>query len=309
MKIRFSLFLALVLACAAPVWAARDASGPVLSLDAPAGKILPRNFRTCAFPFRQETGPVPSRTGLDGLRISGSAEFSPGQLDVLAANLPGPVTVVDLRRESHGMLGDAAVSWYAPQNQGNPGERAPAVAAAEASLLAGIDEKPAVAVEDHLKDPATGKKKPPVTVTMGPALARTEADTLAARGIGTFRVAVSDHTRPDDAAVDRFLRFYRTLAPDVWLHFHCRAGRGRTTTFMAMDDMLANAGQVSFEDILRRQWLLGGADLTDVSGKYEKARLAGERLAFLRRFYDYARANPGARPLLWQAWLAGRGKP
>ncbi|MFU2207497.1 hypothetical protein [Solidesulfovibrio sp. C21] len=79
MKIRFSLLLALVLACAAPVWAARDASGPVLSLDAPAGKILPRHFRTCVFPFRQEAGPVPSRAGLDGLRIFGSAEFSPGR--------------------------------------------------------------------------------------------------------------------------------------------------------------------------------------------------------------------------------------
>ena len=42
----------------------------------------------------------------------------------------------------------------------------------------------------------------------------------------------------------------------------------------------------------------------------EKAlELARQRLEFLHRFYDYAKANPGARPLLWSAWLAGPGRP
>ncbi|EFL51029.1 hypothetical protein DesfrDRAFT_2188 [Solidesulfovibrio fructosivorans JJ]] len=98
MRSRFSFLLALVLACAAPVRAAEDAPRAVLSLDAPAGKILPRHFRTCAFPLRPEEGAAPSQVGLDGLRISGSAEFSPGELGVLAANLPGPVTVAFWRR-------------------------------------------------------------------------------------------------------------------------------------------------------------------------------------------------------------------
>ena len=309
MKTRVSVLLWLVLLCAAPVFAAGDASTALLAQDAPAGKILPRNFRTCAFSFRAHEGLPPSREGLDTLRISGSAQFSPGQLDALAANLPGPVTVVDLRRESHGMLGDVAVSWYAPHNQGNPGLNAPAVAAAEAGLLAGIDERPDVAVATRLDKGSDGDKKTAATTAMGSAAARSEADALAARGLGTLRVAVSDHTRPDDAAVDRFVRFFRDLAPGVWLHFHCRAGQGRTTTFMAMADMLANAGRVSCDDILRRQWLLGGVDLTEIAGKKERAELARQRLDFLHRFYDYAKANPGARSLLWSAWLAGQGRP
>ena len=144
---------------------------------------------------------------------------------------------------------------------------------------------------------------------MGPARTRTEAEELAARGVGSFRVAVPDRHRPGDADVDRFLLFYRTVPDDVWLHFHCRAGHGRTTAFMAMTDMLRNAREVSFEDVLVRQALLGGVDLRDVSGKWDKVDASQERLHSLRQFYDYARANPGGQPLLWSQWLAGIKTP
>ena len=279
----------------------------VLTLDAAATADLPRSFRTSAFPFRVTDGPVPSRNGLDRLRISGSGEFSAGQLGTVLANLPGRVTIVDLRRESHGFLGDAAVSWVTPGNQGNPGLDAAAVAAAETTLLAGIDGKSDVPVVRIIKQGQPGEKKERETLAMGPASARTEAELAAALGAGSLRVPVSDRTRPDDAAVDRFLTFYRTVSPETWLHFHCRAGHGRTTTFMAMADMLKNANDVSFEDVIVRQWLLGGVDVREVSGKWERIEASQARLAFLRRFYDYARANPGARPLLWTQWLAGAG--
>lgn len=309
MKIRTSLFLPLLVLLWVPLALAQNPPTGTLSLDAPAAAELPRRFRTAAFPFATAEAPVPSRQGLDTLRISGSGQFAPGELAAMLDNLPGRVAVVDLRRESHGFLGDAAVSWYAPGNQGNPGRDAAAVAAAEAGLLAGLDGKPDVAVERVGTPSRPGGPVARETLAMGPARVRSEAEELASRGVGSLRVAVPDRHRPDDAAVDRFLCFYRTLPPDVWLHFHCRAGAGRTTSFMLMTDMLKNARQVSFEDLITRQWRIGGVDLQDVSSKWDKGEDARERLDFLRRFYDYARANPDGRPLLWSQWLAGAKAP
>jgi hypothetical protein len=309
MKIRIPFLLSLALLCWLPIALAQPPQTESLSLDAPAATNLPRRFRTSAFLFGPTDGPTPSRQGLDSLRISGSGQFSPGELGVMLANLPGRVALVDLRQESHGFLGDVAVFWFAPGNQGNPGLDAAGVAAVESGLLAGIDGKPGVVVERVRKPTKPGEPMERETVTMGPGWTRTEAEEAASRGVGSFRVAVPDRQRPGDAAVDRYLLFHRSLPEDVWLHFHCRAGAGRTTSFMLMTDMLRNAREVSFEDILVRQWLIGGVDLRDVSGKWDKVENAQERLEFLRRFYDYAKANPNGRPLLWSQWLAGAKTP
>ena len=65
--------------------------------------------------------------------------------------------------------------------------------------------------------------------------------------------------------------------------------------------MLRNAHRVSLEDIARRQELL--AEDYDVlrpaeSGSW-KAPFTEDRIAFVRAFYAYARANPNGQPWLW----------
>ena len=74
---------------------------------------------------------------------------------------------------------------------------------------------------------------------------------------------------------------------------HCPAGRGRTTTFLAMYDMMRNAVNVSFDDILARQAMIGGKDLTEPFAigdwRYEHHF---ERLQFLMDFYNYCLENP-----------------
>ena len=303
------LALALALLLAGPVVAASAEPGPdvgVLTLDAAAASALPHRFRTCFFPLAGQDGAlVPSREGLNGLRVSGSSQFSLAGLALMREQFPPRAVIVDLRRESHGFLGGNAVSWRLPDNQGNPGRDAAFVAEAEAALLAAIDERPDIVVARE------AKRDGPTPLTLGPLSAVSEAQAAASLGLGYLRLAVSDHTRPDDAVVERFVRFYRSLPPDVWLHFHCRGGAGRTTTFMTLVDMLRNAQAVAFEDIIARQKALGGSDLAKTSGGSAPGRdaLARQRLEFLRRFYDYARANPGGAPLGWTAWLAGSAKP
>ena len=143
------------------------------------------------------------------------------------------------------------------------------------------------------------------------AQVQTEAGLVAALGAGYVRITVSDHSRPTDAEVDRFILAVRQLDPKTWVHFHCRAGMGRTTTFLALYDMLRDARRVSLQDIVGRQALL----LTDYNLLSKsadagwKAGVFADRAAFVRAFYDYARQNPNGRPQLWTEWLTAPKMP
>ena len=135
--------------------------------------------------------------------------------------------------------------------------------------------------------------------------ARAERDVVGGVGTGYVRITVTDHARPLDDEVDRFVLAVRALPENGWAHFHCEAGRGRTTTFMVLYDMLRNANRVSLEDIVRRQKILGyDYDVLQPSKPGDwRAPYSEDRAAFVRAFYDYARANPNGRPQLWSEWL------
>ena len=74
---------------------------------------------------------------------------------------------------------------------------------------------------------------------------------------------------------------------------------------MVLYDVLRNANRVSLEDIVRRQKLLGyDYDvLRPAAPGSWKAPYTEDRIAFVRAFYNYARANPNGRPQIWSEWL------
>lgn len=85
-------------------------------------------------------------------------------------------------------------------------------------------------------------------------------------------------------------------------------GKGRTTTFMSMFDMLHHAHHRPLETIIARQNKMAGdydvSQLPDSSSwKYAVTR---ERMAFISAFYQYAREHPITGPApqpLWSEWL------
>jgi len=282
-----------------------DAKNPLLVWDVAPGQPadLPRNFRTTSDPLKPAGEKTPDVTGLADLHAAGSGVFSAAEFKQALARLGGPVTVFDLRQESHVFVNGAPISWYATNDWANVGRSHDEVIRDEGSRSAGIEPGGKLTLCDvnTIKSPANAT--PPIDVVVENA--STEQAIVEAMQVNYVRLTVTDHVRPTDAEVDRFVEAVRALPADGWVYFHCRAGKGRTTTFLALYDMLSNARRVSVEDIAHRQELLG--DDLDVlqpspSGSW-KAPYTDERIAFVRAFYEYARANPRGRPQLWSEWL------
>jgi len=286
-----------------------DADSPVLiwDVDRKLAAALPRNFRTTDKPIKVNKGQIPSDTGLADLHASGSGEFTADGLKLLLARTRGPVTVFDLRQETHIFVNGLPVSWFATNDWANVGRSRGAIEADENARVESLQPGSKIAVR-----PGAAVKKPGVTPSTPQDAtvehASTERELVEANHAASVRVTVTDHCRPLDNEVDRFILAVRALPENGWAHFHCEAGRGRATTFMVLYDMLRNATRVSLEDIARRQQLIGYDYnvLRPADPGSWKAPYTDDRIAFIRVFYDYARANPGGGPQLWSEWLKSR---
>jgi Inositol hexakisphosphate len=282
----------------------RDTPVLIWDIDVKLADALPRNFRTTDEPLEAATGEAsPATTGLTELRASGSGEFTPESFKLVLTRTRGPVTVFDLRQETHIFVNDLPVSWYASRDWANVGRSQSQIEADEAERVASLKRGSKIDVRPgHPVKHGDPNSIPPQQVSV--ERASIERNIVQPAGANYVRITVTDHTGPLDDEVDRFILAVRALPENAWAHFHCEAGLGRTTTFMVLYDVLHNANRVSLEDIVRRQKILShGYDVLqpDEPGNW-KAPYATERAAFIRAFYNYARANPDGRPHLWSHW-------
>ena len=271
-------------------------------LDGEAAALLPHNFRSCRDAFAVESDA--SRDGLDALKISGSAQPPAAALPLLYARLREeagetvPIYLVDLRQESHRFVNDGVpVSWYEPGNRANLGCDAAMVRERETAQLAALVGTVFTAVP-------LGNTDTKILTDYSAEVFRavTEETAAQAAGFRYARFSAADQRFPDAETVDAFLRFYQTLPEGAWLHFHCHAGHGRTTTFMVFCDILRNP-DVAFADIVERQYAMGGTNLLAMSGDEEK----NDRALKLYLFYEYvAEQRAAGFAVPWSVWLAGR---
>jgi protein tyrosine phosphatase len=275
--------------------------------NCPRDNTLPRNWRTSMDPFKN-TGdnPLPVRNGLDGLNISGSGSFSIGQFAKMRETIGNKkVIVVDLREESHCLVNNMAVSWYNVDNNLNFGKRPEDILILEKELLNKLME------DKEIKVTCVFKKKDITDMSTWDILnfpvhvetVITEEELVTKYGYGYYRIFVTDGNRPTDEEVDDFINFYKKLSHNTWLHFHCKAGKGRTTTFMVMYDMMYNYDKASRDDIVRRQFLIGGIDLTHTTDEIYKTEKPQERMEFVKKFYEYCRQNGPDYKILWSEWI------
>ncbi len=132
-----------------------DADSPVLiwDIDLARASALPRNFRTTDDRLKAIDARTPSTTGLIDLHAAGSGEFAAENFKLLLTRMHGPVTVFDLRQETHVFVNGLPISWFTTRDWANVGRSQTEIEEAEAEWVqslgpgSGIAVRPARAVK------------------------------------------------------------------------------------------------------------------------------------------------------------------
>lgn len=262
------------------------ALSPILSYAAPTEDVnlvedfandahLPHNFRMSTDKVDTANNSGLNLSGLDKLNISGSSEFSEKGLTFMkdAIGDKYPIVDIDLRQESHGYINGIAVSWRNANNSANKGLSLSEVLKDENEKLKSIT----------LNHPITFFNTKNVVV---PKVVEDELTLTKSQELGYVRIPVTDGGLPSEEMVNYFLETIKNHPENTWYHFHCEAGVGRTTTFMIMYDTIKNCNDVSLNDIITRQLLLGKLSEKDSAAFYK-----GNRFALLNDFYNRCKDN------------------
>src|SRR6266567_5183785 len=175
-----------------------DADSPVLisDIDLKLAKSLPRNFRTTDDPLESNRAQkIPVSTGLADLHASGGGEFATDGFKLLLGRTHGPVTVFDLRQETHIFVNGLPISWFATHDWANVGRTHNEIEADEVARVKSLKPGSEIAVY-----PGAVIKKPgaipsaPSSVTV--ERANTERDLVEVNRAAYVRLTITDHARP-----------------------------------------------------------------------------------------------------------------
>ena len=293
-------------------------SGSVtLALDAPQQAIstqsLPDQFRSMA------------SLQIAGNTASGSAQYSLSQLQAMISQgrVKTPLTIVDLRQEYHGFLTidpalygetEIAVGWFVERDWINVDKDLPSIIAFENHKLGKLSNSSGIVYQITSKTPIEDGICTATPNTVNTADFKTEQQLTQSQGVGYLRLPTTDHCRPRDYEVDQFVSFEAGLKAGTWLHFHCRAGDGRTTVFMAMHDIIHNAPGSTLQEILTRQGPvppkgtgIGGIDLAKepTDPTVFDFPFSQDRVKFMQMFYLYVQqAKPNGFETKWSDWIS-----
>ncbi len=277
--------------------------------DVPNLRIITRNLYRLDKPESRYriSNLNPDETGLDTLHASGSGQFSAVNFLRLADGLRKAaagkeVYVIDLRRESHALLNGISISWYMSHNWSNRGASAEEILRDQEERFGPLVGRTVTAY------PRKGNMRAESGVIDQVETFQTEQELVEREGFHYVRIPVLDHSWPAPEEVDMFLTLLKGLDPDrVWLHFHCAAGKGRTTSFLYMLDRIRNP-EVDMTDQMIRQAMLGGTYLLFTDGEDAfKQTIYNERSCMSRLFSTYVEENRReACALTWSDWLRQR---
>ena len=220
------------------------------------------------------------------LNISGSAQFTKDQLLNLKNSInKDNICIVDLRQESHGMINDLAISFLNPYKDLNNGFTTEQTIKAENSLLNKIKIGNTIQLYKH-----TGIFIKDITVDF----ISNESQLVTEADMQYKRFAVKDNSAPTPDLVDEFVEFIKNKPDDIHLHFHCAAGKGRTTSFMVMYQAMKNNSNLTLEQLLSYQYNIGGVNLHDNNIQYN----------FLEDFCNYVQKNKDSNySISYSQWI------
>lgn len=322
----------------------------------------------------QEVAPPKLRTSLDNevlanksfeliarTNTSGSGQFTGPEFKYLLENVANlnkdhsnnitDFYLIDLRKESHGFINDYPVMFRATRNNINGYIEEEQILSHEESVFNLLEENcdHAIVGIASVTKKFNGGVKDADFVLLSHPIIETEKELVERISnelteqlefkVHYKRFPVQDYNRPSDKQVDEFITFFRTTSPTSWKHMHCSAGKGRTTTFEVMNDLLTNASEYAAREslaekifhnidsmsctnklveglpsptllnqILLAHYEVGGALLIPHSEMKESKQItANERYEFLKDFYEYAISEEGFlcsdHEVSWSEWL------
>ncbi len=284
----------------------------VYDSDRPAG--MPKNYRSPVF-FNPAKSQNISNAGFNALTISGSAQYSWPELEEMVKHIHkrhkvayDKIYVLDLREEPHGFFNGNAISWYYGPLSYQQNKSEPGVVASELRRIDQVRTFPKAFVYKVKKSElgVAQAKQPfwePVKILMR------EREAVLSLGAQYKRLPVTDHFRPQATDIDDFVAWVKQLPKDAWIHMKCRGGKGRTTTFMVLFDIIQNP-TVSIDDILERHKLLGGVELSRKKlkqGHEWKLRLSLDRFSIVRHFHAYRNDLDGWDKMTFSQWVTKKG--
>lgn len=299
---------------------------------------IPRSFRTTMDPYLPErierlkegklkimlpdgtlkvVTEIPTREGLEKLRISGSAQFSENGFDYIREQLHARGTrdktmiFVDLREEPHCFLKGMPVSWYNSGDRFNFGKDKVEVEEAEIDLMKSLRDMKDKYVARALKkrDGEIVQAEFKLFSIDRPQEVYSEKYLIKTKhGMGYVRLPITDHMRPEDIDADTFRIFYDSQPIGIWNHFHCAGGKGRTTTLMVLYDMMVNHHNksITLENYVVRHYLLGGSNLFEPPSETWKAEDARIRADFVRSYYAYLEETGDEDQIYYRTWLKNK---
>ncbi len=147
------------------------------------------------------------------------------------------------------------------------------------------------------------------TLKAHPELTIPEEQEAKNHGLKYVYFVIGSKVNNSPQVIDKFIHFLDTLAPDTWVYYHCRHGKGRTSIMLVLADIFANAPEVSLQDIVKRQYLLGSEDLFNTTpwakGTYGKAMLEN-RKQFISDFYEFICQRKAGGEQTWSTWIENK---
>lgn len=215
-------------------------------------------------------------TGLRELPASGGPILDFQTLKKKLANVKKPIVIIDGMREPHGYIRDIPITFFG-YHRGKPDLRY------------------------YLRRLFfTG------TLSTQPHLVVEESELAKKYGFGYENIKIGSKLITPDAGVDAFVSYFDKMPENVWFHFHCRHGKGRTSIALVMFDIMKNAPRVSLEDIVKRHYLLGSVNLSDVAAWRENSTYPSKALErrkkFVEQFYAFISQRKKGGIQIWSEW-------
>lgn len=226
---------------------------------------------------------------IDDLFASGSGQFSDDQLAMLLNEIvqrrnvhPSRIVVIDLREESHLFANGIpfTIKGQGENTAKNYTSKDEKTIQKQLYTEKKIVLEPRKIKKEFAKNNSRKIKK---AVQLETPIIKTEEELCKYYGVQYWRLPHPNNS--EKAAINEFIKFISSLPKDTWIHIHCRGGEGRTTTFLAILEMMRFKNH-SLYDTLTKQHKVGGKDLLKMPSQVERQQAVRDRLDVIRNTFD-----------------------